>query len=233
MTETTTQPADVEATGTDYDAVIFDNDGVIVEPTDRTVLVDAVVETFDAFDLDIDRAFARRTVEKDIVPVETIREYGVDPEAFWHHRELAASQAQQAELRRGRKALYEDVRALGELEVPLALVSNNQHATIEYIVAHHDLAERFESARGRRPTLDGAARRKPDPHYVEAALTELETTNALYVGDSETDVVAAHRAGIDSAFLRRDHVDHVELTVEPTIAVPDLDTLVSRLTDSE
>lgn len=215
--------------GAGYDAIVFDNDGVIVEPTDRTVLVDAVVESFEAFDLDVDRAFAERTVANDVVPAETIREYGVDPEPFWHYRELSASLAQQAHVRAGGKPVYDDVVVLGDLDVPLALVSNNQHATVEFLLAYHGLSDLFVSARGRAPTLAGAAERKPEPQLIEAALSDLGTTDALYVGDSEKDVVAARRAGIDSAFLRRSHVDHVELSVEPTVEVTDLHQLLDWL----
>jgi HAD superfamily hydrolase (TIGR01549 family) len=218
-------------TDTSYDAVVFDNDGVIVEPTDRDVLVDAVAETFAAFGVDVDRPFAERTVANDVVPTEAVREHGADPEAFWHHRELTASLAQQAHIRDGGKPLYDDVSALEAVDVPLALVSNNQHATVEYILAHHDVGNHFESARGRAPTLAGAARRKPDPHYIELALADLDTTDAIYVGDSEKDIIAAHRAGIDSAFLRRDHVEHVDLSVEPTFEVTTIDRLVDVLHD--
>ena len=212
-----------------YDAIVFDNDGVIVEPTDRAVLVDAVVTAFEAFDIDLDRAFAEQTVADDAVPAEAVREHGVDPEPFWHHRELAASLAQQAHVRDGGKPVYDDVTALDDLGVPLALVSNNQHATVEFLLAYHGLDDLFVSARGRAPTLAGAAERKPEPHLIKAALTELGTTDALYVGDSETDVVAAHRAGIDSAFLRRDHIEHVELSVDPTFEVTDMQQLLERL----
>jgi len=212
-----------------YEAVVFDNDGVIVEPTDRAVLVDAVMATFAAFDLDLDRAFARETVAEDFVPVETVRERGVEPEAFWHHRELRASLAQQAHVRRGGKPPYDDLSTLESLSVPLALVSNNQHATIEFLLAYHDLGDLFESARGRAPTLAGAESRKPAPDYIEGALADLNTDQALYVGDSEKDVIAAQRAGIDAAFLRRDHAAATDLSVEPTFDVRGLEELVYRL----
>ncbi|KOX91428.1 hydrolase [Haloarcula rubripromontorii] len=212
-----------------YEAVVFDMDGVVVEPTDRAVLVDAVVDTFAAFGVEIDRGFAERTVAEDFVPVEAARDHGLDPEAFWHQRELTASLAQQAHVRDGGKSLYDDVAAIRDLDRPLALVSNNQHATVEYLLAHHAIGDRFESARGRAPTLAGAARRKPEPDYLEAALADLGTTDALYVGDSEKDVVAATRAGIDSAYLRRLHVADVDLSAEPTFEVSDLRALLDRL----
>lgn len=215
---------------TNYDAVVFDNDGVLVEPTDTAVLVDAVVESFRAFGVDVDRLVARRTVETDSVQTDLAQERGIDPEAFWHHRELTASLGQQAHVREGGKPVYDDVAALDRLDVPLAVVSNNQHATIEFLLAHHDLPP-FETAYGRQPTLAGAAKRKPEPDYIQRALSDLGVEKALYVGDSEKDLVAAQRAGIDSVFLRRDHVADVTLSVEPTAEVPDLRALVYLLRD--
>ncbi|WP_336326512.1 HAD family hydrolase [Halovenus sp. HT40] len=216
----------------EYEAVILDNDGVLVEPTDTDVIVDAVVESFEAFDVEIDRSLARQTVDEDTVPVDLAREHGIDPEALWHYRELNASLAQQTHVQDGGKSVYEDVSALRRLAVPLGIVSNNQHATIEFLLAHHDLPA-VETARGRRPTLAGAADRKPEPTYIEQALADLGAERALYVGDSEKDIVAADRAGIDSAFLRRDHVADVELSIEPTFEVTDFRELVTRLTAVE
>jgi len=212
-----------------YDAVVFDCDGVLVEPTDTAVLVDAVVDAFDAFGVDVARSVARQSITEDTVPTETARENDIAPEAFWHYRELTASLAQQTHVREGNKPVYDDVAALDAIEIPIGLVSNNQHATIEFLLAFHDLPT-FETARGRRPTLAGAAARKPEPDYIEEALAELGVENALYVGDSEKDVVAAHRAGIDSAYLRRGHVADVTLTTEPTFEVSNLERLVQRVT---
>ncbi len=55
--------------------------------------------------------------------------------------------------------------------------------------------------------------------------------DALYVGDSETDVLAAHNAGLDSIFLRREHSADVTLSVEPTAEMPNLRALVERVTE--
>jgi HAD superfamily hydrolase (TIGR01549 family) len=210
-----------------YEAVVFDCDGVLVEPTDQDVLVDAVVDAFAAFGVDIERAIAKRTVDEDAVPVGVARDHDIDPEAFWHYRELRASLAQQTHVRAGGKPVYDDVDALARIDSQLGLVSNNQHATIEFLLAHHDIPE-FETAYGRRPTLTGASERKPAPDNIERALSDLRTQNALYVGDSETDVVAAQRAGIDAAFLRRDHVADGDLGVTPTFEVSSLETLVEQ-----
>ncbi len=67
--------------------------------------------------------------------------------------------------------------------------------------------------------------KKPDPHFLERALADLEADSALYVGDSEHDVIAAHRAGIDSAFVRRRHCRDDELSVTPTYDIETLSAL--------
>lgn len=211
-----------------YEAVIFDCDGVLVKPTDTAVLVDAVVDAFDAFGVAVDPVTAERSVVDDIVPVEMARDHGIDPEAFWHYRELRASLAQQTHIRDGGKSVYDDVAAVSMVDLPLGLVSNNQHATIEFLCAHYDFPE-FEIAIGRRPTLAGAANRKPEPDNIERAMAHLGVQEALYVGDSQKDIVAAQQAGIDAAFVRREHVQNVTLSVEPTYDVPHLNALLNRL----
>jgi len=217
-------------TPSDYDAVVFDNDGVLIQPTDRGLLTEAVHETFAEFDVTVDEAVAREMVAADAVPDDGFEgEYGIDPAAFWERREAIASEFQREAIRRGEKALYDDIDAVATLPYRTGVVSNNQHATIEFILDHHDLAGHFETAYGRAPTLSGANRKKPDPSYIEQALDDLGTRHALYVGDSEKDVVAAQRAGIDSAFIRRSHRADLELSVEPTHEVADLYELTDRL----
>jgi phosphoglycolate phosphatase-like HAD superfamily hydrolase len=66
--------------------------------------------------------------------------------------------------------------------------------------------------------------------YLERALAGLDATDALYVGDKETDLQAAHAAGVDSMLVRRDH--NRDLVPDPT-PIHDVDSLhaVGRLPD--
>jgi HAD superfamily hydrolase (TIGR01549 family) len=213
-----------------YDAIVFDNDGVLIEPTDRERLCEAVEQCFAHFDVTAAATVVRRIGEEDALPFEDVREaHGLDPSEWWPRREAAAVEVQCEEIRAGRKTLYDDVEALRELEHALAIVSNNQHETIEFIVEQHELHEQFETYYGREPTVAGARCKKPEPDYIERALEDLGTRTALYVGDSEKDVVAAQRAGIDSAFLRREHRADLTLSVDPTYEFPDLRSLVDAL----
>ncbi|CCQ36112.1 HAD superfamily hydrolase [Natronomonas moolapensis 8.8.11] len=215
-----------------YDAVVLDMDGVVIEPTDRAVIRESITDTFGEFGVDSPSpALVERLLDQE-VPTETLRErHGIDPAEFWTQREHGASQAQIEAADRGAKAPYDDVSVLDELPTPLGLVSNNQRPTVEFLLEHHGLTY-FETAYGREPTLTGAARKKPDPHYIERALADLDADTALYVGDSNVDVEAAHRAEVDSAFVRRPHRTDYALEREPTYELSTLAGLTGILGSS-
>jgi len=56
------------------------------------------------------------------------------------------------------------------------------------------------TVRARAPTVESLAERKPDPGLLEAAMADLGSSDPLFVGDSESDVRAAARAGVDVAY---------------------------------
>lgn len=189
--------------------ILFDVDGVVLRPHPNTpeVYAEGVSRAFETW--------GRSPSEEDLlafvrdVTVERMREtcarHGLDLADFWPERERQVSAFQRELIRREERALYEDVAVLRQLAAdrPLGFVSNNQQATIEFLLEHFGLDSHVDVAYGREPTLEGFERTKPDPHYVELALEELGTETALYVGDRLTDVRAADRAGLDSVLLRR------------------------------
>jgi phosphoglycolate phosphatase-like HAD superfamily hydrolase len=257
-----------------YDAIVFDNDGVLTHLTDAELLRTAAEAAFAEFDADPTAECVASVLHGDLERVRRVCEFhDIDHGAFWTRREAHASAVQRAALESGDKPLYEDVAALYALagrEVPagfdvhcaslvsadggsdtvaagaaadsaaelaaaelaaveplskpveMAIVSNNQHATVEHIVDVFDLADLFVSAYGKEPTIDGLARMKPDPHYIERALDDLEADRVLYVGDSNVDILAADRAGVDSAFVRRPHRVGYELVAQPTYELDSL-----------
>lgn len=201
-----------------YGAVVFDNDGVLTEPGDYAAIEAATRRTFASFGVDPDPAVV---ATMDCLGRASVEEYclsvGVAPDVFWTRREAAAARAQLDEMRAGRKTLYDDVTALDALDCPLAIASNTQDRTVAYIVEQFGLRDRFAEYRGRAPTLDGLARKKPHPHLLERTLDALETPahRALYVGDSNCDVAAAHALGMDAAFVRRPHREGYDLHHDP------------------
>jgi len=202
-----------------YDAVVFDNDGVLVGRTRYDVLEEATRETFATFDVtdpDADHV-EDMTIGATPTSVEEVcATYEIDSREFWRTRDRTLSRAQQEEARAGRKTPYDDLDELTALEVPMGVVSSNQQATVDFVLEHFDVDHLFEAAYGRTPTIRSLVRRKPDSYYIEQALADLDTDNALFVGDNESDVRAADNAGIDSAFIRRPHRRDWNLDVWPT-----------------
>lgn len=229
-TITSTPPVSVVVPDAMYDAVVFDNDGVLVGPTDLAVLRRATREAFASLDVsDLDEAdvelLTHGVRRRDL---ETIcASYDLEPETFWRVRDRFSADAQMREMIAGNKAPYPDVDALDAIDAPLGLVSSNQQATIEFLLERFSLRSRFATAHGRKPTVADLDRKKPATHYVRKALRDLDAETALFVGDSDVDIEAAHAAGLDSAFVRRPHRrDHVP-SVEPTHEVAGLDDLLA------
>ncbi|NEU56785.1 HAD family hydrolase [Halorussus sp. MSC15.2] len=209
----------------DYDAILFDNDGVLVEPPADATLRRAAESAFRAVGVQSPAEEHLADVLRGVTP-ESLRAvcgaYDLNPDEFWTARDRHASEAQRGEFREGTRARYDDVAALADLDHDFGIVSSNQHATIEFILDHCEFRDLFGTHYGREMGVESLDKKKPNPHYLDRALADLGADSALYVGDSESDVVAAHRAGLDSAFVRRDHCEGVELSVEPTYEVRDL-----------
>jgi len=83
---------------------------------------------------------------------------------------------------------------LAALEVPAAVCSLNCEAACRAALRTHGLAAHVDAVVGR----DSVTERKPAPEPLLAALEPLGVPpeRALFVGDSESDVVAAERAGL-------------------------------------
>jgi HAD superfamily hydrolase (TIGR01549 family) len=213
-----------------YDAVVFDNDGVLTHPTPVDVLREATVEGFAAVGVDdpdpdhVDRMTLHVTPE-DLR--DASEAYDVDPERLWYERDAAFSRRQVADMEAGRKPLYEDFAAVRELDVPCGIVSTNQHRTIEAILDFHDVRPHFDTHHGREMEVGSLTRKKPNSHYLDRALDELgvEPENALFVGDSQSDVEAAANAGTDSAFVWRDHRADYDLRASPDYELDNLHDL--------
>lgn len=212
-----------------YGALLFDNDGVLLErtPDDRSVFEAAVRTAFRDHGVDSpDPAHVRDLVYGVTVSrLSTICDsYGIGVDSFWTSRDEACSQVQCDAIRNGNKGLYTDVEALESLPGPRGVVSTNQQPTLTFAYDHLD-APSFDVVRGRPMTVESLERKKPEPYYLEAALEELGAESALYVGDSEHDVVAAHNAGIDSAYIRRSHNRDASLSVTPSYEIDSLHDL--------
>lgn len=210
---------------TTYDAILFDNDGVLVDPPGHGDQLAAIRDAFDELGIESPDENHLSALTGGVTPellAELERTYGVDREALWDARERHDERSQLEAFRAGRRDSYDDVTALSGIPQPCGLVSNNHHTTVEFVLDRFGFADAFETYYGRPMTIESLSLKKPNTHYLDRALADLGGGSALYVGDSESDVVAAERAGMDSVFVRREHSRDVELPTEPTHEVETL-----------
>ena len=203
-----------------YDAVLFDNDGVLVTVCEFSVFLEATRRAFEGFGVDPEPADVEAV--SGVADPERVREicarYGLDPNALWRRRDREATLAQREEVRAGRKRPYDDLDVVRSLPARTAVVSSNQHETVEFLLDHLDLRDAFDAYFGREHSMAGVERKKPATHYVERAMAAIDADpeRTLMVGDSDSDLLAARNAGIDSAFLRREHRAGHEPSITPT-----------------
>jgi len=212
-----------------YDAVLFDNDGVLVAPPARETQTAAIRDAF--AELGVRRAdeehvsALRHGVTVDRLE-EVARAYDLDPAELWAARERHDERSQLDAFRAGERRLYDDVSALDDVVGPRGVVSNNHHTTIEFVLEFFGLDSAFDTYYGREKTVESLRLKKPNTHYLDRAVADLDAGSALYVGDSANDIVAAHRAGMDSVFVRREHNGDVDHETAPTFEVASLHELV-------
>jgi phosphoglycolate phosphatase-like HAD superfamily hydrolase len=219
-----------------YEAILVDVDGVLTERTPSEVSRAAARAAFAEFDADPTTEGVDGVLHGSLARIRRVCDlHDVPTESFWSRHEARAVAAQREAIEAGSKPLYDDVDALSTLGCDLAVVSSNQHRTVEHVLDAHGIEGMFSVVYGREPSLDAVRRTKPSPYYLERALRDLDLgaegdedgdgPAALYVGDSNVDIVAATRAGIDSAFVRRPHRHGYELAADPTYELESLHDL--------
>ncbi|GAB6878929.1 HAD family hydrolase [Halorubrum gandharaense] len=213
------------------DAVLFDMDGVFLvgAGTDpavyRTAARDALAE-LGVEEPPADAAETLGAVRYDPAMDAACERLGVDRDEWWAAREHHASRRTNRRVETGDRSVYDDAQAVADLpaDCTAALVTNNRQATADF-VADHLFGDRLDAVVGREPTIAGYRRRKPDPNLIETALSEIGVSDGLYVGDRETDLVAAERAGLRGVFLEREHNDAAALAASPDHVVGSLSEL--------
>lgn len=89
---------------------------------------------------------------------------------------------------------HEVIRASHLAGIPVVIVSNNSTAAITHYLTLHQLHEQIQEVHGRPPGRPD--RMKPDPWLLNHALGQVASADAVFVGDSTSDIRAARRAGV-------------------------------------
>lgn len=222
-----------------YDTILFDFDGVLVEPTDDSVFLQADKKAFnelvESSSSDLFHIQAKHGTGEE--RAETVRKvftdsYDIDPDEYWERREWEAFQYQKMLMWNRIKEPYPEVTdVLSEISkhFKTGIVSNNQDRTVHWAVEFFGWDGHFEMYRGRTPTTNGLCRQKPKPDYLKEIAEELKSEVGLYVGDKETDLVAAKAAGFNSVLLQRPEIEMSLEHTEPDFVISNLAEILELL----
>ena len=134
---------------------------------------------------------------------ETLRELGVDPDAFWpafHAVEDPIARAEATILHDDAVRLLDRVDELGGAT---GVVTHCQRFLADPVFDELDLRDRFDAV----VCCTDETGWKPDPAPIELAMSELDVdpraARGYYAGDGESDVGAAWNAGLDAVHVER------------------------------
>ena len=192
-----------------YEAVLFDFDGVLIDSgfdnfqwalEERKRLVETK-----GWDVDLDELGDGVFQPRDVELENLLEREGLS----WDQLKLlekAVAERKVEMAATGEMEIFDDAEViLRGLDCPMAIVSNAYNDYLAGIMEglgikeHMDfwIAPRIENIRSYRERM------KPEPEMVEEALQELETRNAIMIGDQIGDILAARKAGIDSIYINR------------------------------
>jgi HAD superfamily hydrolase (TIGR01549 family) len=140
------------------------------------------------------------------LPRTYVRKFGIDPVELWKIIDRANNRYRRRMLAEGKIKAFPDVSALEELKrlnLKLAAVSNASLENTLLVLRAFGLERYFDLVLGKDySNLDGV---KPSPYLIQKALERLSLRpdEALVVGDSLNDIIAAHRAGVKAVNVIR------------------------------
>lgn len=182
-----------------YKAVIFDLDGTLLDTIDDIAdSCNAVLERmgYHLFDREAYKHFVGRGVDELIATL--IDKGEMDPAEF--HELKAGYLEEYAQRQRHHTKVYEGIipllKKLKTKGIKLGILSNKPHFQTIDVVKHYLPMISFDMVMGKRPEYPI----KPDPTSLEFMLKTwaLKKVEALYVGDTNTDMETAANAGVYS-----------------------------------
>lgn len=213
-------------------AILFDLDGTLIEiPHYDTFFDDLLVESLRTHDILIPKLEHRLAVWHTGGNFEqNIRSWGVkDYDAFIRTFDQLDLDKRRKLIESGDIRPYSDIDVLDQLHayVKLGLVSNTPPDIALLELQSFDLEQYFDDL-----VMLGTVEQhitKPEPDGILRCLKnlEVEKSQAVMVGDSSSDIIGGHRAGVSTVLVKRpNHPVPQNLTKSPHLVIDSLHQLL-------
>lgn len=147
-------------------------------------------------------------------------------------RQLTELEVRAVRVARPTESTPELMRALVASGRTVGVVSNNSAVAVDAYLTAHDMRALVSGIYARTPT--NFTQLKPDPHLLYVAMEDLASSadSCVFIGDSVSDIQAAHEARVSSiAFANRpEKIDRFRLHA-PDVIVTHVNEIQAALTD--
>lgn len=220
--------------------MVFDMDGVILNSlvNDEEWKYDAVNEALrsegvDPNELSKDKKDSLLGDQGYAECVKTSKDVGVNPRKVWTEVAEKTTVARERQLENGDFELYdgtrETIKALHDNDIKMGIISNAPERAVELTIEHFDLKRFFKFYAGVR-NFEDLRSRKPHPNHLEMAKAELKRDPYTYVGDHESDLLAARRAEMSSVWIRR---ENTQVNVKPDYTIDHVREIMDKVLNLE
>lgn len=206
-----------------YSVVLFDLDGTLLDTNELI---------FASFQYTLDRYSPGTYSREAIIPLlgepldDTLKRFDPEQAEAMADTYREHNIAHHDQLIKLFPYVHEVVAKLYEAGIELGIVTNKQRITAEMGLDRYDLRRFMKTV----ICYGDAERPKPDAAPIQLALKQMGATaeQALMVGDSRLDLIAAQRAGVDSAVVAWSLHDPALLQqYSPTHTIIDMRELLS------
>ncbi len=141
--------------------------------------------------------------------------FGIPAERFWKEVDARNLEYRKWMYRQNRLKLYDDVKAIENLEGKKIAWSTSSRDCINYVLSLFGILSLFDFVIGKDyGDYEYIEEVKPSPKFVEIIKEKCKCENCFVVGDSEIDMISAKKGGCKGILVREKESKYADFKID-------------------